>query len=171
MNVGQSAQLFEDPLQPGKPERRKRGAPKASPEDEFAFQLEQAQLPKFERKVRFALSIGRKWEFDFACREYMLAVEVEGLVVMRQWVAKLDGPPVPVRGRIVNVTSVESQLSVLGRHASITGFREDAIKYASAAMLGWTVLRFEQKQVTDKDRDALAYTQRVLIARGWRRTD
>lgn len=143
--IGGTQQLFEDPLQPGKPERRKKGSFKRSPEDELAFQYQQHMLPVFERKVHFAKSIGRRWEFDFAFREYMLAIEVEGLVVMR----------------------INGELVVKGRHASITGFREDCIKYASAAMLGWTVLRFEQNQV--KDRTALEYTQRVLTARGWKR--
>lgn len=144
LRTGQSQSLFEDPLRPAKPEKRTRGT-KRSPEDELAFQLEQHQLPKFERKVHFAKAIGRRWEFDFACAKHMLAIEVEGLIVMR----------------------INGELVVKGRHASITGFREDCIKYASAAMLGWTVVRFEQSQV--KDKTALEYVQRVLAARGWKR--
>jgi very-short-patch-repair endonuclease len=116
-----------------------------SKEDLFDHQLRSYKLPPFERQLMFAKEIGRRWLFDFANREFRVAVEVEGLVVMKvgdEWVVK-------------------------GRHASITGFKEDAIKYASAAILGWTVLRFEQSQV--KDGTAIELTQRLLAARGWKR--
>lgn len=116
-----------------------------SKEDLFEFQLRAHRLPVFVRQYPFAKSIGRRWLFDFANEQFHLAIEVEGLVVMR----------------------VNGELIVKGRHASITGFREDCVKYASAAMLGWTVLRFEQGQV--KDGTAIDMTQRVLYARGWRR--
>lgn len=141
---GQSQSLFEDPLRPDKPKKRVRGT-KRKPEDELAFQLEQHELPTFERKVHFAKAIGRRWEFDFACRQYMLAIEVEGLIVMR----------------------VHGELVVKGRHASITGFKEDAIKYASADFLGWSVLRFEQSQV--RAGIAVEYIMRSLARRGWKR--
>lgn len=114
-----------------------------SKEDDFDFQLRSMMLPKFERQVMFAKEVGRRWMLDFACRQYMLAVEIEGLIVVR----------------------VNGELIVKGRHASISGFKEDCEKYASAAMLGWTVIRFEQSQV--KDGTAIAYTQRVLCAKGW----
>jgi very-short-patch-repair endonuclease len=116
-----------------------------SKEDLFDFQLRSHGLPKFERQVIFAKEIGRQWRLDFANREYRIAVEVEGLVVMR----------------------VNGELIVKGRHASISGFKEDMVKYASAAILGWTVVRFEQSQV--KDGTAIELTQRLLAARGWKR--
>lgn len=118
-------------------------AEKPSKEDLFDFQLRSMMLPKFERQVMFAKSIGRRWMLDFACSTYMLAIEIEGLVVMR----------------------INGELIVKGRHASISGFKSDCEKYASAAVLGWTVIRFEQSQV--KDGTAIAFTQRVLCARGW----
>lgn len=113
--------------------------------DRFDRELRAYELPVFEREVMFAKeAIDRRWKFDFGNRQYMLAIEIEGLVVM-----KLAG-----------------ELVVRGRHASISGFKEDAIKYANAAILGWTVLRFEQSQV--KDGTAIDLTQRVLYAKGWR---
>lgn len=124
--------------------RADKKAEKPSKEDLFDFQLRSMMLPKFERQVMFAKSIGRRWMLDFACAAYMLAVEIEGLVVMR----------------------VNGELIVKGRHASISGFKEDCEKYASAAVLGWTVIRFEQSQV--KDGTAIAMTQRVLCAKGWK---
>lgn len=113
--------------------------------EEFALHVRAYRLPDPERELRFAKAIGREWRFDFAWRAFMVAVEIEGLVVQR----------------------LAGELVVRGRHGSITGFKEDCVKYASAAMLGWTVLRFEQSQV--KDATAIEYTQRVLAARGWHR--
>lgn len=127
-------------------QRRDAKAEKPSKEDMFDFDLRRFGLPKFERYVQFAREVGRKFEADFLNREHMLIVEVEGLVVRR-----LPG----------------GDLVVSGRHASITGFKEDCVKYAIAAMLGYTVLRFEQSQV--KDGTAIEYTQKVLAAKGWKR--
>lgn len=45
-------------------------------EDELAFQLRAAKLPKPEREFRFAAP--RRWRFDFAWPDRKLAVEVEG---------------------------------------------------------------------------------------------
>lgn len=66
------------------------------------------------------------WRFDFAWPELMVAVEVEGVTVRKG----ADG---------------KTQLG--GRHAHITGFKDDCEKYAWAAVMGWRVLRFEQSQV------------------------
>jgi very-short-patch-repair endonuclease len=115
-----------------------------SREDEFAFQCRAYRLPVPVRQFRFAQEVGRMWQFDFAFPQYKLAVEIEGLVVQ-----KLAGV-----------------LVVRGRHASISGFKEDCIKYATADELGWGVLRFEQTQV--KDGTAIDRTQRSLYRRGWR---
>lgn len=94
----------------------------------FIDQIQQRALPEFEREFVFANSIGRRWRFDFAWPEYKLAVEIEGLVVMR----------------------IGGELVCKGRHASIAGFKADCEKYAWATVFGWRVMRFEQSQVTDK---------------------
>lgn len=113
--------------------------------DEFAYQCRAHRLPPYEREVRFAAEeLRRLWRFDFAFRAYRVAIEIEGLNVMK------------LGGRLV----------CTGRHATITGFRQDCEKYASAVLLGWSVLRFEQSQV--RDDTALTYTMRVLKARGWK---
>lgn len=124
---------------PVKPSKSKRF------EDDFARQCRAHRLPAFERGHRFAAVLGRRWEFDFAFVEWKLALEVEGLIVRR----------------------IGGQVVTMGRHANPAGFRADCEKYATAAILGWTVIRFEQNQV--KDGTALAYAQRVLTARGWKR--
>lgn len=115
--------------------------------EEFARQIRAFGLPPVEREALFAKqAYGRLWRADFLWREpYMLIVEIEGLVVRR----------------------LAGQLVVMGRHASITGFREDAIKYGSATALGYSVMRFAQKQVTEGL--VIEYTQRALVKRGWGR--
>lgn len=91
-----------------------------------------------DRELRFAKDLGRQWRFDLAWPDALIAVEVEGLVVMR----------------------VDGELVCKGRHASISGFKDDCEKYAWAAVLGWRVLRFEQSQV--KSRFAVDMIVRVL---------
>lgn len=54
----------------------------------------------------------RRWRFDFAWHDRMIAAEVEGGIFIR------------------------------GRHASPAGFIKDAEKYNTAALLGWRVFRF-----------------------------
>ena len=59
----------------------------------------------------------RRWKFDFANPALMVALEVEG-------------------GHWVN-----------GRHSRGSGFQTDCIKYSTAAVMGWRVLRFTTDQV------------------------
>jgi hypothetical protein len=121
-------------------------------EDSFASQLLMAKAPPFVRHFKFAKQIGRQWAFDFAFtwpNNFQVAVEIEGLSMRRD----KDG-----------------QWQMGGRHGSIGGFEEDCVKYNTAALLGWTVLRFTGSQVRAKSGYAVALTQRVLYAKGWRPT-
>ena len=47
-----------------------------------------------------------------------------------------------------------------GRHVSVKGFEQDAVKYSEAAILGWRVLRVTGRMV--KRGEALAYVERAL---------
>ena len=115
------------------------------PEELFATQCRAHLLPPFERQLMFAkAALGRQWRFDFSFRDYWLAVEIEGLVPRRIGRETVAG----------------------GRHGSIAGIKGDMEKYNSAALLGWTVLRFEQNDIRPKR--AIDMTMRVLAARGWR---
>jgi very-short-patch-repair endonuclease len=116
----------------------------SGPEDYFASQCTNYKLPYFERQLRFAKALGRQWRFDFAFPDHRVAVEIDGVAVRR----------------------VGGQLVVLGRHASIQGIRGDYEKLNTAAMLGWTCLRFLQTDV--KPKIAIEMTMRVLTAKGWR---
>lgn len=113
-------------------------------EQDFALQCRFHRLPAFEREVFFARQIGRGWRFDFAWRFAMIAVEIEGIVMRK----------------------VNGIWQMGGAHGSIKGFKEDCIKYNTAALLGWTVLRFEQSMV--RSEHALGITKRMLAKRGWK---
>jgi very-short-patch-repair endonuclease len=71
----------------------------------------------FQEEVRFHPT--RRWRFDWASWELMLAVEWEG-------------------GTFVG-----------GRHTSGTGYEKDLEKYNAAALMGWTVLRFTRAMLAD----------------------
>lgn len=153
--------------------------PKHNFEEMFAAQCRKFGLPPFrgpDNQLRFAKDCQlfksptgrpRQWAFDFAFEGYKLAVEIEGIVVRRVWVAELTGfRPVERDGRIVNVKSVKPQTISMGRHATIDGMREDCKKYQAAAILGWTVIRGLQQEV--KSEELIITTMRILQARGWK---
>ncbi len=95
-----------------------------------------SRLP--EPELEFIFHPTRKWRFDYSWRpadgewrrfwqigtELKLALEIEGGVF-------------------------ETNQSSRGRHSRGAGFREDCLKYAEAALLGWTVLRATPEQITD----------------------
>ena len=126
-----------------------------SKEDVFAFQCRANKLPPFVRGYRFAQVLKRQWSFDFCFhvlkgdlspREIRLAVELEGFTMMRD---KATG-----------------EWHMGGRHASVAGFKEDCVKYNTAALLGWTVLRFPHTEVAKGT--AVQMTMRVLHRMGYR---
>lgn len=134
--------------------------------DLFAYQCRSNKLPAYTREYPFATKVKRQWRFDFCWdmtigmhdirRPIKLAVEIEG-IVMRQ---------VRIYDPSKQTYSVERIMG--GRHATIQGFKEDCVKYSTAALLGWTVLRFEQSQV--KKGFAIAMTMRVLHRMGYRQS-
>lgn len=81
-------------------------------------QIKRAGLPEPVREYRF--SPPRRWRFDFAWPDLMIALEVEG-------------------GTWAN-----------GRHNRGSGYRKDCEKYNTAALMGWKVLRVTGDMVKDK---------------------
>lgn len=86
-------------------------------ESQLEFQIKVSKLQKPEREYRFHPE--RRWRFDFAYPDLMIAIEVEGGV----WQA--------------------------GRHNRAKGFIADCDKYNQAVLLGWRVLRFTSQHIAD----------------------
>lgn len=73
----------------------------------------------------------RKWRFDFAWPQLQVAVEIEGGIFVR------------------------------GRHSRGVGIRNDCEKYNQAALLGWIVLRYTDREI--KNRTAYEEIKALLI--------
>jgi very-short-patch-repair endonuclease len=84
-------------------------------EEQMAQQMLLAKFPAPVREHRFHHT--RRWRFDFAWPERMLALEVEGGI----W--------------------------GVGRHTSGAGFEKDCEKYNTATVHGWRVLRVTAGQI------------------------
>ena len=84
--------------------------------DSLIFQANAIGLPGPVREHRFHPS--RRWRFDLAWPDHMVALEVDGGVF------------------------------VGGRHVTGTGARKDAEKFSEAAAMGWRVLRVLPEHVT-----------------------
>lgn len=57
--------------------------------------------------------------------------------------------------------SIAVEVEGQGRHQTFKGFEDDCVKYGEAALLGWTVLRFNTRMV--KDGRALDFIRRALL--------
>ncbi len=95
-----------------------------SAEETFAYHLKIAGLPEPKREYKF--HDVRKWRFDFAWPELMIAVEVEG---------------------VTHFGNNKNGTMKIGRHQTAKGYEADCEKYNAAALAGWKVFRFTQKQV------------------------
>ena len=77
-------------------------------------------LPAPMQEYRFHPS--RRWRFDFAWPEQLVAVEVEGVT---KWGA-------------------------IGRHQHPVGYAKDCEKYNAASELGWRVFRYTQDMIGEE---------------------
>ncbi len=85
-------------------------------EETLALHIRASRLPIPVREFKFHPV--RKWRFDFAYPEKLIAIEVEGGV----WSG--------------------------GRHTRGKGFSEDCVKYNQASLLGWRILRFTPDMIS-----------------------
>lgn len=93
---------------------------KSDLEDELEQQLRSGDIPQdFERQFKFAAHLKRRYAADFAYPALKLLIEVEG--------ATWSG----------------------GRHTTGIGFHNDCVKYNLATLLGYSILRFDNKMVHD----------------------
>lgn len=88
-------------------------------EEELALHLKSYKVD-FVREHRFHPK--RRWRFDFAIIDKMLAIEVEGITYFG--------------GR-----------EKLGRHQTASGMEKDLEKYSEAMKLGWNIYRCSQRMV------------------------
>ncbi len=79
-------------------------------EGTFSWQIKLSDLPEPVREHRF--HVERRWRFDFAWPDLMIAVECEGHGGKKS------------------------------RHLTYLGYTNDCEKYNEAAIMGWKVLRF-----------------------------
>lgn len=87
----------------------------SAPEEALAFQLMVVKVGEPTREHRFHPV--RRWRFDFAWPDCLIAAEIEG----GQWIQ--------------------------GRHNRGAGFEADCEKYSEAALLGWRIFRFTPAMV------------------------
>ncbi len=98
-------------IQPGKAKRKKRGPVKIYSDAVDTFTMLVTQQLKITIRKEYRFNLERKWRFDYAIPDLMIAIEVEG-------------------GAFTG-----------GRHTRGAGFVADMEKYNSAASLGWTLIR------------------------------
>ena len=94
----------------GMPSKAASSAPSFDYAESLGFQLQLAGLPPPQKEFLFHRR--RKWRFDLAWPDLLIAVEVEGGI----WVG--------------------------GRHVRGEGYEADCEKYNEAQLMGWMVLRF-----------------------------
>ncbi len=98
--------------------------------EELALDLTAAGIP-YEREYKFCED--RRFRFDFAIPDHMLAIEVDG----GTWSG--------------------------GRHTSGVGFRNDCVKTNLAVLHGWRVLRFTADMVRDGCLGVIEEAMRVEV--------
>jgi hypothetical protein len=106
------------------------------------FMLTQLRASGYDKgmETQYRFHPKRKWTFDFAWPDKMVALEVEGAIWVR------------------------------GRHTSGTGFTNDCEKYNTATIMGWRVIRVVADWIVDRDGnmkgDALKYIEWIFRAPG-----
>lgn len=88
---------------------------------------------KLKPEREYCFHPARRWRFDFAFLDAKLAVEVEGGIFVK------------------------------GAHTRGAHFRSDCEKYNAACELGWSVLRYTDREI--KSGTAIAQIERVLALR------
>lgn len=101
----------------------------------FAFQCRALKLPAPIPEYRFDQT--RKWRFDFAWPDMLIAVEIEG---------GLFGTSKKKR-MLPGVVDQSMQTQQGGRHTRGAGYQADLDKYNAATLANWAVYRFSTADV------------------------
>jgi hypothetical protein len=133
---------------------------------EVLDQIRAAGLPDPEPELRFAAALGRNWALDWGWRSYRLGLEIEGSLFGRVINVQSGFEYRTIRGQKVHVPIPPNTIMRLGgRHNSGAGQNADLLKYAYAAILGWSVIRVSTAMVRDNQVVpllVLAFQQRGL---------
>jgi len=113
-------------------------------EETLALHIKGLKLKEPVRELKFHPT--RRWRFDFAWPELMIAAEVEGGT-------ESHGQRRRIKGKLCTLKS---------RHLTPKGYENDCEKYNEAAMLGWHILKFTGKAVNSGK--AIAIIERALRA-------
>lgn len=97
-------------------------------EQELRFYVRIADLG-LHPEIEFRFHHARKWRFDIALVDKMIAVEIEG----GSWIG--------------------------GRHSRGPGFRKDCEKYNTATRMGWRVLRYTPDMIDQLQDDVIDLIQ------------
>ena len=95
------------------------------------FRARWASLGGPELKPEHRFHPRRRWAFDYAHPESMVAIELEGGIWIPPKVIYRKGKKPIIRGG--------------GRHNSPQGFIKDCEKYNTAATMGWTIFRLTRE--------------------------
>lgn len=133
----------------------KMGKGKAGAVDYLVWLIEASGLPAPVRELRFAPP--RRWRFDLAWPDHMIALEVDGGTYGRSVRCHNCKQIVKRRTKAGKLISVREG----GRHNTGQGHEKDAEKTNAAALLGWRVLRVIPGWV--EDGRALALVEEALL--------
>lgn len=131
--------------------RESKESDKKKAENSFDLHCRSYRLPPFTRQFELLKSvqtprkdlkpIPKVWRFDFCFPDFKLIVEIDGGI----WIP--GG----------------------GAHSHPIDIERNLLKRNDAALAGLTVIAFTPKQVMGGEQHAIAFTQHVLAARGWKR--
>jgi len=122
-----------------------------------------SDLPKPTVNHRFHPS--RKWKFDRAWAEHLVAVEIEGGIYGRQIKCHKCGTIQRARKKDGSVGAI---IRPSYGHASFARFKGDAEKYNEAAKQGWLILRFVREDILGDPFSMVETIRSTLEIRRWR---
>jgi len=108
----------------------------------FETHIKQTSLPEPEQEYKFHPK--RKWKFDFAWPEKMVAVELNGGTGFVWRTNPQTGEKYKARGR----------------HTEKEGYKQDCIKRNNAQMLGWKVYDFTSDMVLNGE--AINFIEKIV---------
>lgn len=133
---------------------------KATPIQIFELLLKSSKLPQPVREKKFHPI--RRWRFDFAWPENLVAVEIDGGGYgFRCRSCRGVGKTRVQNGGFIRCRSCQGFGRMTGGHNSITGTSKDAEKRNAAVLLGWRVLTFTTRML---EHDPKACIETVEIA-------